>query len=262
MAISLLASLRPLIGIGVVVLIWWLAGTSGWLGRTVIASPQEVWRAAERAFSPNASSSEKFQVHAYYTVGRALRGWAISVICGLLLGLAIGKSRAVYLGSEPAIEFFRAIPPVLAFPLLLVAFNFGERAYIGTIVFGCLPVMALTVARGAMAVARDKLDILRAYDVNWGVRTLAVGMELLPTVFLGARLTFSIALIVAVVTEMVFTPRSGLAIGALARDSELNFDTPLFYSCVISIGLFGYLVNLAMRKIEERLGAAAEHTAD
>ena len=117
MVISLLASLRPLISIGVVVLIWWLASTSGWVGRTVIASPQEVWRAAERAFSPNATSSEKFQVHAYYTVGRALRGWAISAICGLLLGLAIGKSQAVYLVSEPTIEFFRAIPPGTCLPI-------------------------------------------------------------------------------------------------------------------------------------------------
>ena len=85
-------------------------------------------------------------------------------------------------------------------------------------------------------------------------------MEILPSIFLSARLSYSFALIIAVVTEMVFTPRDGWALGALARDSEINFDTPMFYACVLIIGGYGYLINLLFKLIEQKLGDGKEKT--
>jgi ABC-type nitrate/sulfonate/bicarbonate transport system permease component len=46
-------------------------------------------------------------------------------------------------------------------------------------------------------------------------------MEIAPSAFLGARITFSMSLVIAVVSEMIFTPRSGLAIGSLAKRAFL-----------------------------------------
>ena len=159
----------------------------------------------------------------------------------------------MFVGSEPIVEFVRAVPPVLIFPMFLVAFDYGPSAYVWTVVLGCTPVILLTVARGIHEISVEKIEIMEIFGVGRGVRILAMGIEALPAIFLAARLTFSISLVIAVVTEMVFTPRSGWALGALARDSEIDFDTPTFYTCVLIVGAFGYLINLAMRHGESWL---------
>src|SRR5207245_1679232 len=112
---------------------------------------------------------------------------------GGVVGLALGSKRVAYFAGEPLIEFARAVPPVLAFPLFLVAFNFERQAYVWTIVFGCLPVMALAVARGIQTMETTRLEILAVHRAGRAVRLVAAVMEILPAAFLGARITFSMS---------------------------------------------------------------------
>jgi ABC-type nitrate/sulfonate/bicarbonate transport system permease component len=227
------------------------------LGRTLLASPAEVWHVLSVSTLSRGGLRQSVYLNAFYTFRRALIGWSIALLAGSALGLVTGSIEALFIGTEPIIEFTRVIPPVLALPLFLVAFNYGEPAYTWTIVFGCFPMMSLAVARGVQSISREKMELLSAYRVSGPVRAFAVVMEILPSVFLGARLTLTMALIVTVVTEMVFTPNNGWALGALARDSEISFDTPRFYGCVVVVALFGYLANVGIRKFEERLGVGS-----
>lgn len=246
---------RPWICSLILIMLAWFATTYfGWVGKTLIASPQEVWGVVLQAFASGATKSEQFHIHAAHTILRALNGWLIATTSGLLIGIGLGSIEILHRATEPVFEFVRSIPPVLAFPLFLVAFNFQDVSFIWTVVFGALPIMVLTVARGTQRVSKARKGMLKAFGAPALVRFVARIFEILPSVFLGARLTLSMSLIIAVVSEMVFTPRNGFALGALARDSEIDFDTPMFYTCVITIGLFGYIMNYCMKQIEHRLG--------
>jgi ABC-type nitrate/sulfonate/bicarbonate transport system permease component len=247
-------------GVAFLLLLWVLLSSSGLIGKTLLASPTEVLHTVVRAFARDAQVSEKFHLHTLHTIYRALSGWTLSIVFGLMLGVAIGSLRAVYAGAEPVAEFVRSIPPILAFPLFLVGFNYGTPAYIWTIIFGCLPIMTLAVARGTLSISRDRIEVLKSFNVATPVRLFALAMEVLPSFFLGARITLSTALIIAVVTEMVFAPRSGLALGTLARDAEIDFNTPIFYACVLSIGAFGYLSNFLLRRLEQWIGFSGQLT--
>ncbi len=233
--------------------VWGLVSELGWVGSTLVATPAEVADAFVAATRPGAPDGRNVWLHANGTLGRAATGWAIALGLGLLVGLGAGARRLVYAGSEPLVELARSVPPIMVFPVLLVAFDYSDGAYVGTIVFGCVPVMVITVARGVQALSRPKLEVLRVHRVRSSVRALALVMELLPSVVLGARLTLSISLVIAVVTEMVFSPRSGIALGALAKEAEVAFDTPVFYAALVVIASVGYLANVGLRWIEERL---------
>lgn len=232
---------------------WWLLSESGLVGRTLIASPGEVLDLILRTWSAPSPDSHGLREHLTETLENALLGWILAGMSGVVAGYLIGRSWMMFKLSESTLEFVRAIPPVLAFPLLLVALNFGRSAYIGTIVFGCFPIAVLTVAQGIRAIDRERTDIFRIHRSSESVRALIGFMEILPVIMLAARITFSFALIIAVVTEMVFTPRSGLGIGGVAKDAEIAFDTPLFFAAVLLIGLIGYLINLLLFWIESRL---------
>jgi ABC-type nitrate/sulfonate/bicarbonate transport system permease component len=236
------------------VIFWYLLSHSNLIGKTLIATPEEVIDTILRAFKTNSNDYDKFYIHAFYTIKRALEGWIFGIILGALLGIFAGSIYQIFYSSEPIIEFLRAIPPILVFPLFLVAFNYNYQAYIWTIAFGCFPIMFLTVAKGTRTISKDKINLLKIYDINKITKLFIYFMEILPSVFLGARVSLSIAIVIAVVSEMVFTPKSGFAIGALARDAEINFNTPLFYTSVLTIGIIGYIINIILRNIEQKLG--------
>lgn len=246
-------SFASVLGAAALLLLWWVAAQSDLIGRTLVASPAEVVERILASFSPEATPYERLHAHALATLGRAVEGWIIGMGLGALLGLALGRSRFAFDFTAPSVEFIRAIPPILAFPLLLVAFNYSRESYVGTIVFGCVPVVAITVAQGIKTIAQERMEIFRLHQRRKSTQLLVSIMEIMPALSLAARLTFSFSLIIAVVTEMVFTPRSGFGIGSIAREAEVAFDTPSFYGSVLLIGIIGYLGNQLLRALEYRL---------
>ena len=230
--------------------VWILVARYELIGKTLLASPSEVYHATIQALSEDATKQQRFHLHAIATFGRALKGWLLSAIFGIVIGVLVGSYRYFLNAVEPIVEFARTIPPVLALPLFLVAYSFGEKAYTATILFGCVPIMIVTIAKGVASIRKEPFDLLESHGVSTTIRLIARGFEVVPSIFLGLRLTLSFSLIIAVVSEMVFSPRSGWSLGALARDAEIDFNTPLFYCCVILAGIFGFVANLSLRYLE------------
>ena len=241
-------------GFLLVVALWFLASHFDWIDNTLLASPIETYNAIKKSFDPDASLSEKLFKHAGQTIPIALKGWAISLYLGTVLGLIFGFTQYLLRSFEVAIEFFRAIPPILAFPLMAVTFDYGDPAYVWTIVFGCLPIMMLTVSKGVDFISDQSLEILKVFNVGPIKTVIAKSFEMLPSIFLGARVTLSFALIISVVCEMVLTPKSGLALGSLAKEAEMSFETPVFYGILVLLGLFGFISNLLLKKLEKLIG--------
>lgn len=244
-----------LLGLLLVLGLWEACARTGWAGRTLLASPEEVLSALWRSLDPSAPVARRVFVHAGATLGRALGGWLLALAFGVVGGVAVGALRRRLLGTDALVEFARAIPPILVFPLLLVAFDYGDGAYVSTIAFGACPVVVTTVARAVERISRDKLDVLRVFDVGPAVRAAAAVMEVIPGCILGARLALSLSIVVSVVTEMVFTPRSGVALGSMAKDAQMSFDTPTLYAAIVVIGAAGFAADRCLRAVERRLGA-------
>lgn len=264
--------IRTFLGFLLLFLVWVMLSFSSVLGPSVIADPKEVTEVIdfeilsngnqptilEKNFNINNSYEdireyENILLHVSQTLLLVLKGWLITLVIGTILGLIFGELNLLNQIFEPIVDFFRSIPPILVFPLLLVTFNYSPIAYVWTIVFGCLPIMILTVSEGVQTRLKEAIELMEVHKATKFSKIIANIFEVIPSIFLGARLTFSFALIIAIVTEMVHSPRSGLAIGSLTRDAQMAFNTPLFYTCVIIVGLFGYWSNSLLKKIEERL---------
>ena len=239
---------------------WYLITRGGLVGKSLLASPSEVVAVLADGFHPTGQAKAVYH-HAWDTACRGLAGWGIALGLGSLAGLVMGMSSIIYRACEPLVEFARAIPPIMAFPLLLVACDFGPASYVWTIAIGCLPIMLLSVSRGIQHMDHARLDLLDMHGASRPLRIAISVIEILPATLFGARLTFSISLIVTVVTEMVFTPRSGFALGALAKDAQISFDTPTFYACILILGSYGYAANALIRHCEWRLSGEARRAS-
>lgn len=233
--------------------LWYILASLDFIDETLIAHPREVFQVFIKSFDTNTGKSELVHLHTISTILLALEGWGISMLIGVLLGVLVGQSKFLLNLIEPIIDFIRSIPPILVFPLFLVGFNYDINAYVWTIVFGCLPIVVITVSKGISQITQTPFDILKYIKIKNPVTQVFYFIEIIPSIILSARLSFSFSIIIGIVCEMVFTPRNGWALGALARDSEINFDTPVFYACVIIIGLYGYFINRLFIKLEENL---------
>lgn len=247
-----------LLGVGLLLLTWVIVGMykdnnarinedDGTKEKSpVFASPKEVWIEVSE-------NGDELIENLGATTKLVGISWGITLIFGVLIGVVFGLFDQIKKTLQSSIEFIRAIPPVLVFPMFLLSFNQSYESYVSTILFGTLPIMIVTVANGFNKVSDNALKLLRINQVKGKTFYLAYAMEVLPSIFLGARLTFSFALIIAVVTEMVVRPRSQLGIGVLAYDSEMNLETAMFYACLITLGLAGYLINIILQLIEKSI---------
>ena len=70
------------------------------------------------------------QVHMYASFLRVLCGFSLGIGMAIVLGFLIGWFRVVRMLMDPAINFFRALPPIALIPLMIIFFGIGETSKI------------------------------------------------------------------------------------------------------------------------------------
>lgn len=211
-------------------------------GRPVIASP---WQ----TLSALPSSLGGLGADLSATAARAGAGLAVGSVAGVALGLAA----AVLLRRAPAIEglldFARSIPPVVLLPMLLLAAGYGDVARVANVALGCVWTMALAVTTAAAAPRSARRELLELA----GARRLQAlawtePWESLGVLAVGLRTSASMAVVIAVVTEMVVGAERG--IGSRVIAAQIASDTPGLTLAVVAIGAVGYGLNLGLRRFE------------
>jgi ABC-type nitrate/sulfonate/bicarbonate transport system permease component len=191
-----------------------------------------------------------------HTLGAALAGLAIGGGIGLMLGLLLGTFSALDRLLEVTIESLRPVPAVALIPVGLIVFGFGYQLEIATVAFSCTwPVLLLT--RSAIAgVDEGLLDIARMLGLSFVERVGKIVIPAtLPRIVVAFRLVTSLALIVAVTTEIAANPY-GLGYEMMVAEQSLRPALMLAY--LVWIGLIGWLTNKALLAIQRRLlGPAA-----
>lgn len=182
------------------------------------------------------------------TTVRAGLGLAMGIAIGVTAGLiaAVGLRRAPAL--EGMLDFARSVPPVVVFPVFLLAFGYSETARVATIAAGCAWPMALSVTTAAAAKRSVRREILA---LSGATRLEALlwtqPWEALPALTVGLHASASTAVVVAVVTEMIVGVDRG--IGGRVVSAQIASDTTMLTLSILAIGIVGYAVNVALRRL-------------
>jgi ABC-type nitrate/sulfonate/bicarbonate transport system permease component len=167
------------------------------------------------------------------------------------VGGAAVLARSIAPGLDAAFDFARSIPPVVLLPVFLLAFGWNDQARVATIASACLRIMALPSRRAPRSIRRDVLDLAgasRARALLW-----TEPWESLGPLAVGLRTSASMAILVAVVTEMVAGADRGIGTRVIA--GQIAGDTTAFTHAVLAIGVVGWVINIALRKLEARVRA-------
>jgi ABC-type nitrate/sulfonate/bicarbonate transport system permease component len=226
------------------VLVWWYASVTSQnyylpTPGVIAGTFGDVWNA------------ERLRTDALPSVVRLLAGFALAGVLGVALGVLIGSSPKLRAFSEPVLEFFRAIPPPVLVPVLILFAGIDSTMKIAVIVSGCIWPILLNTVEGVRAVDPVLADTCRSYGIGGTTRLRTLVLRSAsPQIMAGLRQALSIAIILMVISEM-FAASSGL--GFTIVQFQRSFAIPEMWTGIVLLGLLGFTLAMAFGVVERRV---------
>jgi NitT/TauT family transport system permease protein len=183
---------------------------------------------------------QQIMMHALQTLFTTLVGFAMAIVFGLLLGLAIGIERAVYDGIYPMMIAFNSIPKVAIVPLLVIWFGIGTVPAIMTAFLISFFPIVVNVATGLATIEPELLDVLRSLGARKHQIVMRIGIpRSMPYFFASLKVAITLAFIGSVVSESI---ASNVGIGYLMMAASARFDVPLVFAGFVVISIMGIIM--------------------
>ncbi|MGH3450929.1 MAG: ABC transporter permease [Haloechinothrix sp.] len=181
---------------------------------------------------------------------RLATGYTLALVIGIGVGLAVGSSRTLRAIAEPVLEFFRAIPPPVLVPVLILFAGIGDGMKVLVIVSGAIWPILLNTVEGVRSIDEVLRDTARCYRFRRPARLVHLVLRgASPQIVAGARQSLSIAIILMVISEM-FAASNGLGFSII--QFQRSFAIPQMWSGIILLGLIGVALSLIFRVVESR----------
>ncbi|MFE0631501.1 ABC transporter permease [Streptomyces sp. NPDC058864] len=239
----LLGTLRVLGLPALLVLGWW--AWSVWRPSFYVPSPQRI-----AAVFGDVWLTARLGDDVLPSLARLLAGYALAALLGVALGTAVGLSGRLRAATEPALEFFRAIPPPVLVPLIMLVAGLDTVMKVLVIVSGAIWPVLLNTIEGVRAVDEVLSDTARVYGLRGPARLRRLVLPAAsPQIMAGLRQSLSIAIILMVIAEMFGNSGIGHAVVLFQR----QFQIPEMWSGIVLLGLVGFLLSLAFRALERRV---------
>ncbi len=240
--------------LGILVL-WQLIATSGLYPRSLVPPPTQVFYVWYDLITGRLDNAGPYTgvwfKHAAASLMRVYLGFFIAVCLGIVVGLVIGLSRTMERLLDPTVQLFRNIPVTAWLPLSIVFFGIADKPAIFLIAMGAFFPTALNTAHGVHSVEKIlvKAGLMLGVDRRQLLKKI-IFPAALPSIITGSRLSMGVAWVLVVVAEMVAV-KSGL--GYLLMDARLFFRNDVVIASMLSIGILGFLSDLAIVLFRNRI---------
>jgi ABC-type nitrate/sulfonate/bicarbonate transport system permease component len=234
------------IALVLVIGLWQLAGSAGWINPLFLPAPSSIARAIYQL-----AISGALWHHLSYSIMRIGTGWILGTIAGVIVGFAIGLSS---LARGVGITFISAlfpIPKIALLPLLILWLGIGEEPKIATIALGVFFSTAISVYSGVDSVPRNLIRMAQSFNVPFhAIVRRVIWPGALPAILAGFRITASVALLLVVSAEMI---GAEYGIGAFVLQAGNLMQTDQLLAGVVILSLFGLAVGRLINLLETRL---------
>ena len=185
------------------------------------------------------------------TLYRALAGFAIAAVGGVMLGAAIARTAAARWFFDPIISVGFPMPKIAFLPVIILWLGLYDVSKITMVVLDAIfPVVTATVA-GIAGVEKELLWSAR----NMGAKHRELLWQILlpaalPQILTGLQVALPIALIVVVVTEMQM---GGYGLGGAMIQASRFANSRGVFAGIVEIAVIGYALVAAMAWLRRRL---------
>ena len=238
------ATAESLLVLAVLLALWWAASHGEWISKVFLPTPE-----ATLASLGEGLSGGELAAFSGETVLRMLLGWGLACAAGIALGGLIGSSLAARQWIQPTLEFVRPLPASAVMPLAISIFGLSGNMVLAVVAFGAMWPVLLATVHGLASVHGQLKEVAQALQLDRLTFFRKIGLpNAMPDILSGMRLSMTVALIVAVVGEMIASqPGLGQAILLAAR----SFRASELFAGIVLLGAIGFVSN-ALLALAER----------
>ena len=230
----------------VVLVVWELIAHSGRVNPRLFPSletiAQELWRLVE---------SQVIFHHAAATLFRVIVGFGLAAAAGVVLGFLMARVAFFNRAFEPLFSFGYPIPRVALYPIFVFVFGLGHLSKVALIFLECLYPIAVNTYYGTRAVNERYVWAAR----NMGASEAQVFRRVivpaaLPQIFAGLRIALPVALVIAILTEMIGATEG---LGYLIARASASLSRSQVFAGVAVIAVIGFVLDRGLAVIRRRL---------
>jgi NitT/TauT family transport system permease protein len=226
--------------------IWWLIVDRGWVDSLYLAAPQDTAKAFVDGIADGSITSE-----AWPSIQRALIGFSIALVVGIVLGILVGSVPVFGKLAEPLLLFFRNLSLLALLPVFVVFLGIGEQSKVAIVIWACFWPIFINAVGAVSGVERILLNAARTLGAGrLYIFTRVVLPAALPSFFPGIRLAAANAFTALVAAELV---GGAHGLGIYINNASYRFQTPQIYAGILALGLLGIAVNGLMWGAERYL---------
>ena len=189
--------------------------------------------------------------HSFHTLWMTVAGFAIAVVFGILLGIALGASRIVNAGSQPLLVGFNAIPKVAVVPILILWFGVGWVPPVMTAFLISFFPIVVNVATGLSTIEPELEDVMKGLGAKkWDILVKIGIPRSMPYLFASLKVAITLAYVGSVIAE---SNASRYGIGNLITRASADFNVPLVFAALIALAILGVIIYAATVELERRM---------
>jgi len=185
------------------------------------------------------------------TLYRMLAGYVAGCALGALFGLVLSSNRILDWLIRPLIEIQRTLPSPAIIPPLILFLGVDDTLKIFIIMLAVFPPVFVNTYGGVRGLDETLLLTAKTFGLNrFDTLRKIVLPATLPTMTAGMRIALSLALIMAVIGEMI-SGTSGVGSYLMSMQYAMRADS--MYAAVICLAAAGYLLNRLFLLLERTI---------
>jgi ABC-type nitrate/sulfonate/bicarbonate transport system permease component len=239
-------------GLASLFVLWSAVSVSGWVAPQFLPPP---WAVAERFASLTSQpfAGYTLQQHLLSSIGRFLMGFGLAAAIGVPLGLAMGWFRWLDDVVSPLFEAVRFVAPIAWVPFAALWFGTGIGGPTLVIFMGAFPPALINAYRGARFVEPRLIEAAQTLGAgSWRVIAQVLLPASVPSIVAGLRISAGLGWQSLVGAELIV---ASSGIGYLMVKGQSNISPAIVMSGMIAIGMVGFAIDIALRRVEAGIHA-------
>ena len=233
----------------VLLAIWFLVTNLKLVSPILFPSPQDVWFTFTSILG-HGYNNISFWQHLGITLFRLFSALILAIITAVPLGLASGMSEWVHAIVDSLIQFYRPIPPLAYYTILILWLGIGEGSKIILLYLAAFAPIYIACVEGVHHLNQDYVLSAKSLGADkWSIFKWVIFPGSLPDIFTGIRTAMGVSFSTLVAAEMV---ASTSGIGWMVIDASKYLKSSVMFMGIFILGGLGLLLDWLLQLLERK----------